>query len=65
MDLTALINIMVTLIVFGFIAFLVLTYIPMPEPVKQVLVVIMLIVLILFLLNVLGIWDGPRLHGTS
>lgn len=55
---TALINIVVLLMVFGFIAWLVLTYIPMPPPVKQVIVVIMVIVLILFVLQAFGIWTG-------
>lgn len=60
MGIDALINIIVVLVVLGFIAWLVLTYIPMPPPVKQVVIVFMVIVLILFLLHFVGIWDGPR-----
>ena len=55
---TALIHIILVLVVLGFIAWLILTYIPMPPPVKQVVVVIMVIVLILFLLQALGVWQG-------
>ncbi len=60
---SALINIIVVLVIFGFIAWLVLTYIPMPPPVKQVVAVIMVIVLILFLLQAVGIWGNFHLSG--
>lgn len=60
---TALIHIIVLLVVFGLIAWLVLTYIPMPEPVKQVIIVIMVICLILFILQAFGIFGNLQLKG--
>lgn len=60
-----LISIIITLAVFGFIAWLILTYIPMPQPIKQIVVVIMVIVLILFLLQLIGIGPGIRIGNTG
>lgn len=45
--------------VLGFIAWMILTYVPMPDPMKKVLIVVMVIVLALFLLRTLGIGDIP------
>jgi hypothetical protein len=50
------------LAVFGFILWLIVTYIPMPEPIRTVIIVIAVICLILWLLNgigVLGILNTP------
>lgn len=54
-----LIEVLLALVLFGFVAYLVLTYIPMAAPVKQIIVAIMVIFLCLWLLAVFGIVDVP------
>jgi hypothetical protein len=46
-----LILLILTLALVGFVLWLIFTYIPMPDPYKQVLMVIVVIVMILFLLR--------------
>lgn len=51
MDLT---SIVITLLVFallGFLCYLIVTYIPMPEPFKQVIIVVLVILIVLYLLG--------------
>ena len=50
-----LIQLVIMLAVVGFILWLILTYIPMPDPFKKIIIVIVVIVLILYLLSVFGI----------
>lgn len=52
-----LIELLIIFAVVGFVAWLILTYVPMPDPMKKVLIVIMVVVLALFLLRTLGIGD--------
>ncbi len=49
-----LIQLVLTLAVVGFILWLIITYIPMPSPFKQVIIVIIVIVLLIWLLGVFG-----------
>jgi hypothetical protein len=44
-----LISLIVTLALIGFVLWLVVTYIPMPEPYKRALVVIVVLVIVLYL----------------
>jgi hypothetical protein len=39
----------------GFLAWLVLTYIPMPDPIKKVIIVVIVIALILYVLRIFGL----------
>lgn len=59
-----LISLVLTLALVGFLLWLVLTYIPMPEPFKKVIVVIIVVVVVLWLIQVLGVVgpDVPRLR---
>ena len=43
----------------GFLVYLITTYIPMPQPFKLVIYVIVAVVLILYLMRVFGIADIP------
>ncbi len=47
-------SILLTLAIVGFIAYLIITYIPMPEPFKQVIIVVLIIVLLLWLIGGAG-----------
>lgn len=47
-------TILLGLALFGFILWLIVTYIPMPEPIKKVIIVIAVVFLILWLLNGIG-----------
>jgi cell division protein FtsW (lipid II flippase) len=50
------VNIIVTLLIFalvGFMVYLIITYIPMPDPFKQVIIVACVILLILYVLFML------------
>jgi len=60
---TGLLVLFLTLALIGFICYLILTYIPMPEPFKQILIVIMVILLILWLIgNLSGNLSLPSLQ---
>lgn len=52
-----LIELLIIFAVIGFCAWLVLTYIPMPQPMKRVLVVVLVIALLVFVLHLFGIGD--------
>ena len=54
----SLIALIVTLAVVGLIVWLVVTYIPMPEPFKTVIVAVAVLVLLLWVLQQLGV-VGP------
>lgn len=57
------IELILTLAIFGLICYLVVTYIPMPEPVKTVIIVLVVIVLILYILKVIGFnFPVPRIR---
>ncbi len=52
-----------TLAIVGFLLWLILTYIPMPAPFKQVILVIVVIAVVLWLLNGFGVLSaGPKLN---
>ena len=53
-----LISLIVTLALVGFVLWLVLTYVPMPEPFKKVILVLVVLLLALWLLQLLGV-QGP------
>lgn len=55
---SGLLGLMLTLAIFGLIAYLILTYIPMPAPVKTIIMAIMVIILIVWLLGFVGIGGG-------
>lgn len=54
-----LINVVLILVVVGFVLWLAFKYIPMPEPIKTVITVFVVIVLILWLLQLFGIGHIP------
>jgi len=53
------IGLILALAVVGFIVYLIQTYVPMPQPFKIAIYVIVTIVLIVYLMRVLGIQDIP------
>jgi hypothetical protein len=52
---------LLVLAVFGFAVWLITTYIPMPEPIRKVIIVIAVIVLLVYLLNWAGAVKMPAL----
>ncbi len=54
----SLISLILILAIVGFLVYLLVTYIPMPAPFKQVIIVLVVIVLVLWLLQLLGV-VGP------
>lgn len=56
-----LITLILVLAVVGFCLWLIVTYIPMPPPIKQVIIVIVVVVIVLWLLRAL-LGGGPVLH---
>jgi len=50
---------LLTIAIVGFLAWLVITYIPMPDPFKKVLIVVLVIMLILWLIS--GPGSLPRI----
>lgn len=53
-----LISLILMLAIVGFLLWLIITYIPMPDPFKKVIIVIVVIVLVVYLLQLLGV-VGP------
>jgi hypothetical protein len=63
MDIVTLVTALIVLALVGFLVYLIVTYIPMPEPFKQVITVGMVILLVLYLLAlVTGHAALPRLR---
>lgn len=58
MTLSSLITVVVVLAIVGFLLYLLLTYVPMPEPFKTIIMFVVVIALILWLLSALGVWHG-------
>lgn len=50
---------LVVLVVVGFVLYLLLTYIPMPEPFKKIIIAIAVLLLCLWLLSLFGIVRVP------
>ncbi len=59
------ISLILGLALVGFLVYLIITYIPMPAPIKQVIIVIVVIFMVLYVLSTLGVADIPltRWHG--
>lgn len=54
------ISILITLVVVGVILYLINTYIPMAQPIKTVINVLIVLFLCVWLLQFTGIWHGWR-----
>lgn len=55
----SLISLVLTLAVVGFILWLIVTYVPMVAPIKNVILVVVVIVVVLWLMQVFGV-VGPN-----
>ncbi len=55
-----LVNLILVLAIVGFVLYLIVTFIPMPAPFKQVIVVLVVIVLVVWLLQLIG-FVGPTI----
>lgn len=53
------ITLILTLAVVGFLVWLIVTYIPMPDLFKKVIIVIVVILVVLYLLRMFGFHDIP------
>ena len=58
----SLIGLLILLVVCGFCCWLVLTYIPMPQPFKAVIVAVVVLVLVVFLLQQFGLLSGAPMR---
>ena len=56
------IGIILTIALVGLVVWLITTYVPMPAPFKQIIMVVVVILLVLWLINVFGIVDIPLGH---
>jgi hypothetical protein len=52
------INLVITLAVIGLLMWLVNTYLPMADPYKKILNIVVIVATVLWLLQVFGIWGG-------
>lgn len=57
----SIIGILLTLAVFGFLLWLIVTYIPMEPPIKNIIVVVAVIFLVIWLLSSTGLLGGSGL----
>ncbi len=55
-----LVNLVLVLAIVGFLLYLIITYVPMPAPFKQMIVVLVVIVLVVWLLQLIG-FVGPTI----
>lgn len=53
------ITLILTLAVVGFLVWLIVNYIPMPDPIQKVIIVLVVIVMILYVMRALGVADIP------
>lgn len=51
----SILGILLTLAIFGFILWLIVTYIPMPQPIRAIIIAIAVIFLILWLMGSVGL----------
>jgi hypothetical protein len=59
----SIITLIITLAIIGFLLWLVLTYIPMPEPFKRIILIIVVFAVVLWLLYGFGLLgSGPRIN---
>jgi hypothetical protein len=59
----SIITLIITLAIIGFLMWLVMTYIPMPEPFKKIIIVIVIFAVVLWLLYGFGLLGaGPQLR---
>lgn len=53
------ITLLITLAVIGFVVWLLITYVPMPSVMKNVIIVVAVIIVLLYLLRIFGFQDIP------
>jgi hypothetical protein len=59
----SIITLIITLAIIGFLLWLVLTYVPMPEPFKRIILIIVVFAVVLWLLYGFGLLGGgPQIH---
>jgi len=56
-----LLTVIVTLVVIGFVLWVLVTYVPMPPLYKQVLIVIVVLLIVLWLVRATGLFVSPRI----
>jgi len=59
----SIITLIITLAIIGFLMYLLLTYVPMPEPFKKIIMIIVIFAVVLWLLYGFGLLGaGPRIN---
>lgn len=56
------IELLIGVIVFCLILWVIQTYIPLPQPVKTIVIVVIAVIFIIWLLGYVGMFSGPGLH---
>jgi hypothetical protein len=56
------ISLLITLVIIGVVLYLLETYIPMSEPIKVLIRVVIVIFVCLYLLSLFGVVDVPRIR---
>ncbi len=52
------ISLLVTVVIIGFVCWLLVTLVPLPEPFPRIVIAIACIIVLLMVLRAFGIWDG-------
>lgn len=59
---STLITAILVIALLGFVVYLITTYIPMPQPFRQVIIVVLVIGIVIWLLSLLGVMPDLGLH---
>ncbi len=59
MGLDSLITVIVVLVVVGFVLWLLMRFVPMASPFKEIIMLLVVLAVVLWLLSFFGLWAGP------
>ena len=59
MGLSSLFTVILVLVVLGFVVWLLMKYVPIASPFREIILFIIVLAVILWLLSFFGIWSGP------
>ena len=59
MGLSSLITVVLVLVILGFIVWLLMRFVPIASPFREIILFVIVLAVVLWLLSFFGIWSGP------